>query len=47
MQGRLVNLRPIEKADLTALNRWKNNETLYMFWVEDISLFHRINKKNG
>ena len=31
MAGKSVALRPIEKKDLEVLNRWKNNEEVYMF----------------
>lgn len=31
MKGKWISLRPIEKNDLDSLNRWKNNEEIYMF----------------
>ena len=31
LSGNEIELRPIEKADLTSLNKWKNNEDVYKF----------------
>lgn len=31
LQGEKISLRPIERADLDFLNRWKNKEDVYMY----------------